>query len=164
MSDTQTIQDGDIVSIHYTLTNDEGEVMDTSAGSEPLMYLHGSGNIVEGLEKALNDKSVGDTFKVAVPPSEGYGEHNGEEAMGLPKSNFPDEEIHVGMMFHAQGESGEHFALWVVDVQGDEVFADVNHPLAGVTLNFDVEVSAIRAATDEEKTHGHPHGPGGHQH
>ncbi|HIN84937.1 MAG TPA: peptidylprolyl isomerase, partial [Myxococcales bacterium] len=140
------------------------EILDTSAGSDPLMYLHGSGNIVEGLENALNDKIVGDTFKVAVPPSEGYGEHNGEEPMGLPKSNFPDEEIQLGMMFHAEGESGEHFALWVVDVQGDEVFVDVNHPLAGVTLNFDVEVSAIRVASDEEKTHGHPHGPGGHQH
>ena len=164
MSNTAQIKDGDVVSIHYTLTDNDGDVIDSSIGNEPLMYLQGAGNIVEGLEKEILGKSVGDKFKVAVPPELGYGEHSGEEPLELPKSNFPDSDVVPGMMFHAQGESGQQFALWVVNVEGDNVYVDINHPLAGTTLNFEVEITESRDATDEEKEHGHPHGPGGHHH
>jgi FKBP-type peptidyl-prolyl cis-trans isomerase SlyD len=153
-----------VVSIHYTLTNDEGDVLDSSKGQEPLAYLHGFGNIISGLENALNGRALGDKFTVAIAPAEGYGERDNEMVQSVPKSSFQGvDEILPGMQFQAQSPDGMQLVT-VIDVDGDEVILDGNHPMAGMTLNFDVEVTEIRDATAEELEHGHVHGPGGHHH
>ena len=153
-----------VVSIHYTLTNDEGDVLDSSKGQEPLAYLHGFGNIISGLENALSGRSQGDKFTVSIAPAEGYGERDNEMVQSVPKSAFQGvDEILPGMQFQAQSPDGMQLVT-VIDVDGDEVILDGNHPMAGMTLNFDVEVTEIRDATAEELEHGHVHGPGGHHH
>lgn len=153
-----------VVSIHYTLTNDEGDVLDSSKGQEPLAYLHGFGNIISGLENALDGRALGDKFTVAIAPAEGYGERDNEMVQSVPKSAFQGvDEILPGMQFQAQSPDGMQLVT-VIDVDGDEVILDGNHPMAGMTLNFDVEVTEIRDATAEELEHGHVHGPGGHHH
>jgi FKBP-type peptidyl-prolyl cis-trans isomerase SlyD len=153
-----------VVSIHYTLTNDEGDVLDSSKGQDPLAYLHGCGNIISGLENALIGRSLGDKFTVSIAPAEGYGERDNEMVQSVPKSAFQGvDEILPGMQFQAQSPDGMQLVT-VIDVDGDEVILDGNHPMAGMTLNFDVEVTEIRDATAEELEHGHVHGPGGHHH
>lgn len=159
-----SIVDGTVVSFNYTLTNDAGEILDSSDGGEPLVYLHGGGNIVPGLEKALTGHLVGDRLRADVIPSEGYGERQGPGPQPFPKAQFPAGQVHPGMRFFARGPQGEQFAVWVVAVDDEHVFVDVNHPLAGQTLHFDVEITSIRLATEEEIGHGHPHGPDGHDH
>jgi FKBP-type peptidyl-prolyl cis-trans isomerase SlyD len=162
---TEAIADGAVVTIHYTLKNPEGEVIDSSVGGEPMDYLHGAENIVPGLESKLTGLAVGAKIQAVVAPEDGYGERSGPEPQPVPRSSFPDEaDLHEGMQVMARGPEDETFALWVVGVDEDSVVLDHNHPLAGVTLHFDVEVTGIRAATEEEVAHGHPHGPGGHHH
>jgi len=158
-----TVAEGKVVSFHYTLTAPDGAVLDTSDGGEPLMYLHGADNIVTGLEKQLQGKSVGDRFEAVVPPSEGYGEKEGPGPQAVPRAAFPPEaEIAVGVQFVAEGEGGQEIGLFVTSIAEDEVFVDTNHPLAGVELRFSVEVAGVRDASEEEVAHGHPHGPHGH--
>jgi FKBP-type peptidyl-prolyl cis-trans isomerase SlyD len=153
-----------VVSIHYTLTNDEGDVLDSSKGQDPLAYLHGFGNIISGLENALSGRSLGDKFTVSIAPAEGYGERDNEMVQSVPKSSFQGvDEILPGMQFQAQSPDGMQLVT-VIDVDGDEVILDGNHPMAGMTLNFEVEVTEVRDATAEELEHGHVHGPGGHHH
>ena len=165
MAETLLVGDGTVVAFHYRLTNDAGDVLDSSEGSEPLTYLQGSGNIVPGLERQLTGHVAGDKFDALVPPAEGYGERHPVPAQALPRSSFPEGvELQAGMGFIAQGPSGHDIPLFIVSVGEDEVKVDVNHPLAGETLHFNVEVVGVRAATDEEKAHGHPHGPEGHGH
>ena len=165
MTDTQTITDGTVVQFHYTLTTDDGTVVDTSQGSTPLAYLHGAGNIVPGLERQMTSHVVGDKFTAVVPPEEGYGPRQEMPPQPVPRSQFPaDMEIAPGMAFHAQGPNGEQIQVFVAGVEEDNVLVDINHPLAGATLNFEVEITDIRAASEEEIAHGHPHGPGGHDH
>lgn len=160
-----TAGDGKVVSIHYTLKDDDGDVVDSSSGGEPLDYLHGAGNIVPGLEAAMIGRGIGDKFKVTVAPADGYGEVVGGGPRAVPRSAFPDEvELEEGMQFFVRGPDGEPFPVWVAGVKGDEVLIDANHPLAGENLNFEVEVVGIRDATKEEVEHGHPHGPDGHGH
>jgi FKBP-type peptidyl-prolyl cis-trans isomerase SlyD len=154
-----------VVSVHYTLKNDEGDVIDSSEGEEPLMYLHGAGNIVPGLERQLAGRGVGDRVQAVVAPEEGYGEHSGDEPQLVPRASFPDDaDLYEGMEVMAQGAEGEMFPMWIVGLTDDHVLVDDNHPLAGVTLHFDVQIAAIRTATKEELAHGHPHGPGAHAH
>ena len=154
-----------VVSMHYSLTLDSGDAVDSSQGREPLQYLHGHGNIVPGLEEKLTGRKVGDKFSVKVPPETGYGEHNPDGVRQLPRSTFPqDMELQVGMVLAAEDDEGHPHQLNVVAVGDDEVTVDLNHPLAGQNLNFEIEVVAVRAATQEELTHGHVHGPGGHEH
>ena len=153
-----------VASFHYTLKNDEGEVLDSSSGREPLSYLHGAHNIVVGLEKEMLDKSVGDAFSVTVKPAEGYGEFDANLVQELPKTMFTGvDNIEPGMEFQAQTEHGQQI-IAVVKVEGDTITVDGNHPLAGKNLHFDVEVTDVREASQEELDHGHVHGPGGHQH
>ena len=153
-----------VVLIHYTLTDDAGEVLDSSAGGEPLAYLHGGGNIVVGLEEALEGKQAGDKFKVAIPAEKAYGTHDASLIQQVPKRAFQGVgEVKAGMRFTAQTEQGPRQVV-VSRVAGDMVTVDGNHPLAGQPLNFDIEVTDVRAATPEELTHGHVHGPGGHHH
>jgi len=158
------IANNKVVSIHYKLTNDDGDILDSSEGQEPLAYLHGLGNIIPGLENALNGRAVGDKFSVTVAPADGYGERDNEMVQSVPKSAFQGvDQILPGMQFQAQSPEGMQLVT-VIDVDGDEVILDGNHPMAGITLTFDVEVTEIRDATDEELEHGHVHGPGGHHH
>lgn len=153
-----------VVSIHYTLTNSTGETLDSSFGQDPLVYLHGAQNIIVGLEDALKGKTVGDALQVTVEPEQGYGETREELIQEVDRSAFEGvEDIDVGMQFMAQTPWGEQ-PVTVVKVEGEQITLDGNHPLAGETLNFDVEVVDIREASDEEMEHGHVHGEGGHQH
>lgn len=153
-----------VASIHYTLTDGSGKVLDSSEGQEPLAYLHGSGNIIPGLEKALEGKSVGDKLNVNIPASEAYGLRDDSMVQELPTNMFSGiDQIEVGMEFHAETEHGLQ-VVTVTNLEGDLVTIDGNHPLAGIDLTFDVEVTEIRAATEEELQHGHAHGAGGHHH
>lgn len=159
------IADGSVVTIHYTLKNADGDVLDSSVGGEPMDYLHGAENIVPGLERELAGHSIGDRVEAVVAPAEGYGERSGPEPQPVPRSSFPDDaDLQEGMQVFARGPDEQTFALWVVGLDEESVVLDHNHPLAGVTLHFDVEVTGIRAATEEEVAHGHPHGPNGHHH
>jgi FKBP-type peptidyl-prolyl cis-trans isomerase SlyD len=153
-----------VVSIHYTLTNNDGDVLDTSRGHEPLAYIHGVGNIIPGLENALTGKRVGDRLNVTVSPEDGYGVHDKNMVQAVPRAAFQGiDTIEPGMQFHAETSDGLQ-TVTVVEIDGDSVVIDGNHPMAGITLNFDVEITDIRDASTEELDHGHVHGPGGHQH
>jgi FKBP-type peptidyl-prolyl cis-trans isomerase SlyD len=161
----ELIADDKVVSLHYTLRDDDGDVIDSSSDGEPLEYLHGAGNIVPGLERQLAGKRIGDRLTAVVKPEDGYGLPEGPGPQAVPRGSFPDDvELEEGLQFFAHGPDGEEFPLWVVGVEKDTVVVDSNHPLAGVTLHFEVEVIGLRDATADEKEHGHPHGEGGHHH
>jgi FKBP-type peptidyl-prolyl cis-trans isomerase SlyD len=163
MDGQDTISAGKVVALHYTLRDDAGVLIDGSAGAEPLYYLHGAENLVPGLETALTGHKTGDKLSVTVLPKDGYGLREGPGPQSVPRDAFPeDAELEEGMPFCVENDEGEEIELWITSVDEDEVLVDVNHPLAGVTLCFDVEVVSIRAATAEEQMHGHPHGAGGH--
>jgi len=147
-----------VVQFQYTLKSDDGEIIDKSEGDAALGYLHGHSNIVPGLEKALEGKAVGDEVKVTVPPEEGYGEHDPNEVKKFPKDQF-DFDPEEGMIVQAQAPDGTVVPLQVTKVEDDGITLDSNHPLAGQTLNFEVKVVEIRAATEEELQHGHAHDP-----
>jgi FKBP-type peptidyl-prolyl cis-trans isomerase SlyD len=149
-----------VVAIDYTLTDNDGVVIDTSTGREPLKYLHGTGALIPGLEKELVGKVVGDKLDVAIKPEEGYGMRNEEMLQTVPKEHFghvPD--IQVGMQFQANSEQGP-IMVTIVEVNDQEVKVDGNHPLAGVILNFKVEVKEVRAASTDELEQGHINGEG----
>lgn len=151
------IADQKVVSIHYKLTNDDGQVIQESGGGEPLSYVHGAGNIIPGLESALAGKSTGDKLNVSVDPDEGYGARNDALVQELPRQVFEGvEDIQEGMQFQAHSEQGTH-VITVTKVDGERITVDGNHPLAGQTLNFEVEVENVRDATAEEVAHGHVH-------
>lgn len=153
-----------VVEIHYTLKNDAGEVLEASQGSAPIVYLHGHGNLVPGLEKALAGKHVGDRLSVVVTPEEGYGSRSPALVQVVAKSTLKlDVEPAPGMQLSARGPQGAR-VLTVTQVGRDTVTLDGNHPMAGKTLHFDVEVASVRKATREELAHGHVHGVGGHHH
>lgn len=153
-----------VVQIHYTLTNDAKEVLDTSDGREPLAYLQGRKNIIPGLESALEGKAKGDKLNVSIEPKEAYGEVMAELVQTVPVTQFDSpENVKVGAQFQVQMGQGMGIAT-IKEVNGDQVTLDMNHPLAGQTLHFAVEVVEVRDATAEELEHGHVHGPGGHQH
>jgi FKBP-type peptidyl-prolyl cis-trans isomerase SlyD len=146
-----------VVHIHYTLKNDAGELLDKSPSEEPLGYLHGGGNIIPGLEDALTGKAAGDALSVEVAPGEGYGERDERLVQDVPRGAFEGiDTIEPGMRFQAESEQGAR-VITVVSVSEDVVTVDGNHPLAGETLTFDVEVARVRDATEEELAHGHVH-------
>ena len=162
---SMTIKENSAVSFHYTLTDDDGQQLDSSAGKEPLAYLHGAGNIIPGLESALEGKSVGDAMVVDVIAAEGYGEIQKELIQEVPRASFQGvDEIEVGMQFEAQTGEGGTVPVTVVAVTDEIVTVDGNHPLAGKNLHFDVTIEDVRDASAEELEHGHVHGPGGHNH
>ncbi|MCA1798933.1 MAG: peptidylprolyl isomerase [Xanthomonadaceae bacterium] len=153
-----------IVSMHYTLTADDGNVLDSSTGGEPLSYLHGHGNIVPGLENALEGAKTGFKSRVTVEPADGYGERREEMVIAAPREQFdPAMDLKPGLQVVANGPQGQ-IIFTVREVSDEEVTLDGNHPLAGQRLHFEVEVTDIRAASEEELSHGHVHGPGGHHH
>lgn len=150
------------VAIHYTLTDDKGEVLDSSAGTDPLVYLQGHDNIIPGLEGALVGCVVGDKKQVTVQPAEGYGEHDATLVQEVPREMFTGiDTIEIGMEFQVEGPQGPHF-VEVIALSDDTITIDGNHGLAGKVLHFDVEVVDVRAATEEELAHGHIHGDGCH--
>lgn len=150
--------------IHYTLTDDEGQIIDSSAGEAPLEYLHGFQNLVPGLEAELNGKKVGDTFSTTVTPEQGYGEVDQALIQELPLSAFNGvDKVEVGMEFHAETQNGMQ-TVEIIAVEDETVTINGNHPLAGVNLNFEIEVVGIREATEEELEHGHIHSAEGCQH
>lgn len=154
-----------VVAIHYTLTNAAGETLDSSVErGEPLAYLHGHGNIIPGLENALLGKAAGDKLNVEVAPGEGYGERHDQLIQQVPRSAFEGvDHLEPGMQF--QAETGMGVRLFTITEVGEgEVTIDGNHPLAGETLHFAVEITEVRDASAEEIEHGHVHGEGGHHH
>ncbi len=147
-----------VVSMHYKLTDNDGELLDSSEGSEPLAYLHGAGNIIPGLEKALLGKAEGDSLQVRVEPAEGYGEVIAELIQPVDIAAFHGvESVEVGMEFEAEGPDGSVESVVVKNVEGDEITIDANHPLAGVALNFDIQIVDVREASEEEIAHKHAH-------
>ena len=160
--ESSVVSEGKVVVFHYTLTDDDGEQIETSREGEPLPYLHGAGKIVPGLEEEMEGKSAGDTFQVEVAPDQGYGEERGPGPQEVDRSEFPEDvDLYEGMAFTAEAEGGQELPLWITNIDGDTIQVDQNHPLAGETLNFDVEIVDVRDATDEEIDHGHAHGLGG---
>jgi FKBP-type peptidyl-prolyl cis-trans isomerase SlyD len=154
-----------VVSMDYTLTGPGGNVLDSSQGREPLVYMQGAGNIIPGLERELEGKSAGDKVKVTVAPQDAYGERDDRMIQSIPREMFKGvADIQPGMQFQANGPNGERRMVTVAKVEPETVTVDANHPLAGMPLTFDVKVVEVRDATAEEKSHGHAHGPGGHQH
>jgi|SRR5690554_1160013 len=165
MANDQIVADDKVIIIHYTLRNSKGEELDTSIGGEPMPYLHGADNIVPGLENQLTGKSVGEKLTVEVTPEEGYGLAEGEGPMPVPRENFePGVELEVGMNFMAEGPGGQPIPLWIAKIEGEQVYVDTNHPLAGETLYFEVEIVGVREALPVEIAHGHPHGLTGSEH
>jgi FKBP-type peptidyl-prolyl cis-trans isomerase SlyD len=153
-----------VVSIDYTLKNDDGQILDTSDGREPLNFIQGNGHLIPGLEEALEGKTKDEKLSVSIPPEKGYGLRSEEMVHVVDKSNFePGANIEVGMQFQAQMEHGMQM-LTVLKVDGDKITLDGNHPLADQTLHFDVDIKDVRDASAEELEHGHVHGPGGHKH
>lgn len=155
-----------VISFHYTLTGSDGEVIDTSRDSaQAFSYLEGMSQIIPGLEKAMALLSVGDKRKIEVEAGDAYGEHDANLIVDVPKSRLPNsDKLSIGDQFQASGPNGEMLLFRVIELNGEDVKLDGNHPLAGEKLTFDVEVMGIREATAEEMAHGHAHGPGGHHH
>lgn len=149
-----------VASIHYTLRDNEGTIIDSSDGRDPLHYLHGAGNLIVGMEEGLEGKSKGEKLNLKISPEKGYGEKDENLVQRVPHAAFGAQEVKEGMRF----STNQGGVVTVTHVGLDSVTVDGNHPLAGVELNFDVEVMDVRNATSEEISHGHVHGPGGHHH
>lgn len=161
-----TISKDKVVLIHYTLKDNSGQVLDSSEGKEPLAFIQGIGNIIPGLEEELETKSVGDKIAAVIAPEKAYGVRDDANVHVVPLSSFQaegDEKLEVGMQVRVETNQGVSIAD-VAKIEGEDVTLDLNHPLAGETLHFDVEVVDVRNATKEELDHGHAHGPGGHHH
>ena len=153
-----------VVFIDYTLTDPDGKTIDSSVGKQPLPYLHGRGNLIPGLEKALEGKSAGDNLKVTVSPEEAYGVRDDKLVQVVPKSAFQGvPNLTIGQQFRSQTPTG-NVVVTVTKIEGDNVTVDGNHALAGIPLTFDVAIKEVRKASQEELAHGHVHGPGGHHH
>jgi FKBP-type peptidyl-prolyl cis-trans isomerase SlyD len=147
-----------VVAIHYTLTDNNGTVLDSSEGREPLYYLHGEGNLIPGMEEGLEGQVKGAKLKLKISPEKGYGVRDENNIQKVPRSAFGTEKVEKGMQF----QTGHGGVVTVTDVGLSEVTVDANHALAGVELNFEVEVLEVRDGTTDEIAHGHVHGPGGH--
>lgn len=156
----------DVVALlHYTLKDDEGKVIDSNQGGEPLHYLHGHGNLVPGLERALEGKQAGDEVQVTVAPAEGYGEYDEQRTFEIPKSDLPPHiQPQKGMHLSMQAPTGESVPVTVLKVKVGTIVLDGNHPLAGKNLHFNVKIQGTRKPSKEELAHGHAHAPGHHHH
>ncbi len=147
-----------VVSMHYTLKNDAGDVIDSSEGKEPLPFLQGHGNIIPGLERALEGKKVGDKLDVTVEPEEGYGLRLQEAIQDIPRTALQGvEDLSLGMQLQSQDKDGHAFIVTVTKIEDETITVDANHPLAGETLHFSVTIESIRKAEAEEIDHGHVH-------
>ncbi|MBK8452478.1 MAG: peptidylprolyl isomerase [Thiofilum sp.] len=161
-----SITQNKVVSMSYVLKNNEGQVLDQADEQQPFMYLHGSQNIIPTLEAALSGKNVGDTLQVSIPAEQAYGEHSQELVQPVPRAAFagvPAEHLVVGAHLQAQTDEGVR-VVTIAAVDDQNITVDGNHPMAGIDLNFNVKVVAIRDASPEEIAHGHVHTPGMHAH
>src|SRR5512141_2599453 len=163
MSDEEKkVDDGKVVSMHYTLHVD-GKVVDSSEGGEPLQFIQGMGHIIPGLEHELYNMQVGDSKNITVPAKDGYGENDETAFMDVPRNAFPDNvPLDKGVELELRDQSGHPVYARIDEVTDDNIRLNMNHPLAGKELNFDVKIDGLRDATDEEVSHGHIHGPGEH--
>ncbi|CCQ10759.1 FKBP-type peptidyl-prolyl cis-trans isomerase SlyD [Pseudoalteromonas luteoviolacea B = ATCC 29581] len=160
------IQQNAVVKLHYAVLDNEKNTIDNTFDEAPMEVIIGAGYLIPGLEDALIGKSAGDTLSVSVPPEKGYGERYDNLTQAVPKSMFEGMEIEVGMQFRATTDEGDQLVV-IIGIEGDDVIVDGNHPLSGITLNFDVEIIDVREATADELEHGHVHGEGcnhGHHH
>lgn len=155
-----------VVTIDYTLKNPDGKVIDSSQseGRQPLPYIHGAGGLIPGLESALEGKNPGDSLSVTIAPEQAYGIRDEKLVSTVAKTAFGNNAIMVGAQFRTQDKQGHQQVVTITKIDADKVTVDSNHPLAGVTLHFDVTIKEVREATAEELAHGHVHGPGGHHH
>ena len=153
------IADQTVVALQYTLKNATGEVLDQASREDPLLYLHGAGNLIPGVEKALAGSAAGAKVEATVSPEEGYGQRDDQLMIQVPRAELPEGDLQPGMQFQVQHEGGAG-VVTLTAIEGDTVTLDGNHPLAGETLHFEMEVVEVRAATAEELEHGHVHGPG----
>ena len=149
-----------VAGIHYTLTDNSGNILDSSKGRDPLYYIQGIGNLILGMEEGLEGKKKGDKFQIKVSPEKGYGVKDPNLMQQVPITAFGGQEVKAGMKF----STNQGHVVTVTEVSTETVTVDANHELAGVELNFDVEVMEVREATADEISHGHVHGPGGHHH
>ncbi len=152
-----------VVAINYTLKDNGGQIIDSSEGKDPLHYIHGIGNLIPGMEEGLEGKKEGDKLDIKVSPEKGYGKRDEQMIQKVDRKAFGDQDVKPGMQFQAGSDNGTR-VVTVTEVGPEQVTVDANHPLAGVELNFAVEVMSIRDASKEELEHGHVHGAGGHQH
>ena len=154
-----------VVLMHYTLKNDAGDVIDSSDGGDPLPFLQGHGNIIPGLESALEGSKIGDKLDVSIKPEEGYGERMQDAIQEIPSSALQGvDKVKVGMQLQSQDQDGNAFLVSVTKIEDDKITVDGNHPLAGQTLHFSVSIESIRKAEPEELSHGHVHADGNHHH
>lgn len=159
------ISEQKVVTMNYEVVDDQGQLIDRSEEGGPLAYIHGTGQLIPGLETALEGRGKGDKVAVEVPPEQGYGERDEEGVQTVARNQFDDSvEIEVGMQFEAQDDDEGHQIVEVTAVDGENITLDTNHPLAGKNLRFEVEILDVRDASAEELSHGHVHGPGGHDH
>ncbi|MEE2786397.1 MAG: FKBP-type peptidyl-prolyl cis-trans isomerase [Myxococcota bacterium] len=146
MENSSAIRAGCTVQIHYTLTNASGQILDSSRSGDALEYVHGTDTIVPGLEAALTGRVIGERLQVSVPPDQGYGEYKQPGPQPLARDSFPDgAQIDVGVKFMVRADGGEEFPVWIKSIDDEQVFVDANHPLAGIVLNFDVEIMSVSA-------------------
>ena len=158
------ISKNSVVTINYTLKNDQGETLDESQDNS-FLYLHGAGGIIPGLEGQLEGKSAGDEFSAHIEAEDGYGVRDDSMVQVVPRNMFEsDHPVEEGIQFHAEGPEGDMLTVTVTKIEGDEITVDGNHPLAGIALNFDIKIAEVREASKEEIEHGHVHGPDGHHH
>lgn len=158
------ISKNSVVTINYTLKNDQGEILDESQDNS-FLYMHGAGGIIPGLESQMEGKSVGDEFSAHIEPADGYGERDDAMVQVVARNMFEsDHPIEEGIQFQAESPEGDMLTVTVTKVDGDNITIDGNHPLAGIALNFDIKIAEIREASAEEIEHGHAHGPDGHHH
>jgi FKBP-type peptidyl-prolyl cis-trans isomerase SlyD len=152
-----------VISFHYKLTNNTGETLDSSEGKQPLIFMEGAGQIIPALEHALKSLKVGDKKKVEIKAEQAYGQHDPKRVIEIPLDQMPKQKINVGDQFRSSREQNSP-PVTVTKVSDSHVTLDTNHPLAGMDLTFDVEITEVRDATPDEVAHGHAHGPGGHHH
>ena len=158
------IQKNSVVTINYVLKNDKGETIDSSEGNGPLTFIQGTGTMIKGLESRLDDKKAGEKLNAEISPEDGYGMRDESKVQTMPLTSFKDpENLKPGVHINLQTEQGPRMAT-IVSLDDTNATIDMNHPLADQTLFFDIDVTEVRDATEEELAHGHVHGPGGHHH
>jgi FKBP-type peptidyl-prolyl cis-trans isomerase SlyD len=153
-----------VVSFQYLLRNDQQEAVDSSLPDDPLVYLHGNNDLIAGLERALQGKGPGDEFSVVIEPTEGYGDPDPELIQQVNAEEFSDVTIEPGMQLEGEDDDGNMVTISIDKIEGDQVTVNMNHPLAGETLHFDIKVESVREASNEEIEHGHPHDDDDHAH
>ena len=158
------IQDNAVVTLQFRLTDSEGTEIHVTTADEPMVYLHGCGELIDGLEQAMTGKAAGDEFAVEINPDNGYGDIDPELVRVFQREDFGDAEMRVGMELQGKDPDGNFRLLRVIKIEGDDITVDMNHPLAGKNLSFAITITDVRAATETEIEHGHAHAPGEHDH